>query len=166
MKENIAIWITSVIGITFLGCFLKIIAPEGKTAKAASFVISLIIAFSIISPLSSLIKSTSDYNGIAMSDEAINENINQRINEMNAGFAEKYFFNAIKSELKRNKVSIGMADIVCGEKDGSYFIKKISIDKNDLEYSGDEANIDISSLVTDIISKKYSIDKKDIVVYE
>ena len=162
MKENIGIWLVSVIGITFLGCFLKTITPDGKTGKAASFVLSLIIALSIINPLLSLANVDYDKSEVSVSEAAVNE----QINEISVNFAKKYYFNEIKNELKRNKILITKANIDCYEKDGSYYLEKITIDKKNLEYPDDLTNIDISSLIADIINKKYSIDKKDIVIYE
>ncbi len=162
MRENLGIWLISVVGITFLGCFLRTITPDGKTGKAASFVLSLIIALSIINPLLSLANINYDKSEVSVSEAAVNE----RISEISVNFAKKYYFNEIKSELKKNKIIITKANIDCYEKDGSYYLEKIIIDKKDLEYSDDLANIDISSLIADIINKKYSIDRKDIVIYE
>lgn len=162
MRENIVIWLISVVGITFLGCFLKTITPDGKTGKAASFVLSLIIALSIINPLLSLVNVDYDKSEVSVSEAAVNE----QINEISVNFAKKYYFNEIKNELRKNKIIITKANIDCCEKNGSFYLKKITIDKKDLEYSDDMANIDISSLIEDIINKKYSIDKKDIVIYE
>lgn len=146
--------------ITVLCRLLKLLLPDGKTDKVVSFVLGLVTALSVLTPLFALSAGAAD-----VSFDFGRSQINERIEETESSVAERYCFYSVKSVLKEREITIEKANIEL-KKDGEvYSLKKIIIYYADLGYSGTDENIDIMSVTKDVVSQNFNVDKEAVVIY-
>lgn len=146
--------------ITVLCRLLKLLLPDGKTDKVVSFVLGLVTALSVLTPLFALSAGAAD-----VSFDFGQSQINERIEETESSVAERYCFYSVKSVLKEREITIEKANIELKKDGGVYSLKKIIIYYADLGYSGTDENIDIMSVTKDVVSQNFNVDKEAVVIY-
>ncbi len=146
--------------ITVLCRLLKLLLPDGKTDKVVSFVLGLVTALSVLTPLFALSAGAAD-----VSVDFGRSQINERIEETESSVAERYCFYSVKSVLKEREITIEKANIKLKKDGGVYSLKKIIIYYADLGYSGTDENIDIMSVTKDVVSQNFNVDKEAVVIY-
>jgi len=162
MDSELKIFVLTLVSTALLCFLLKMLMPEGKTGKAVAFVFSLITAFSVMQPIINLLKK-GDTEQIFYDFSYETENVSVENEEMR--FAEKYYFLMIKRELNDEKININKARIELSRQNDKYVITGIKINKEDLGYSGTDANIDITSVTQNVISRLFQTPKELVVVY-
>lgn len=156
------VWIIALICFSTFGCLSKTILPDGKTSKIAAFVFSVVLLICSINPVLSLFSETKNVDIIYFSDSDLND----RTENFQAEFAERYCFLAIKRELSMHKIRLQDAAIEMKKVDGKYKLKTIKINLADLEYYGDEKNINITSITKDVVTGFAKLSSEDVVIYE
>lgn len=156
------IWIISLICISLMVFLNKMVLPEGKTAKASSFVFAVIMMICLIKPLTLLGVDNTQYNFMFYSDDTIAE----KNEEYKVNFAKKYYFLIISNHLKKREIVLKKARFELDMKNGEIYIKKIIINRADLEYLGVGHNNNIMSLTRDVIAEFTGLEKKYVVIDE
>lgn len=156
------VWIIALICFSVFGCLSKTILPDGKTTKITAFVFSVVLLICSINPVLSLFSESQNVDITYLSDSDLND----RTEDFQVEFAERYCLSAIKRELSMHKITLQDAVVELKNVDGKYKLKTIKIKRADLAYYGDEKNINITSITKDVVAEFAKLSSEDVVIYE
>lgn len=146
-------WLLGLVGIAILSVLVDILLPEGQTNKFIKGIFSLLIVFTLISPLAKLKNAEIDYSEMFSSGEiAVSEDYVQKATERE----KQIIIDDLTDILERKGIKV--EKIVLNLKDGNINnIEKVSVKTT---------RTDLSETVKELVSEKLAIDKNSVTVYE
>lgn len=146
-------WLLGLVGITLLSVLVDILLPEGQTNKFIKGIFSILVVFTLITPIIKLKNADFDFSTIfAQNQISVSESFLQKANDREV---EK-LGESLESELSKNGIKI--EKLVLNVKDGNINnIENVSVKTTQTEKS---------ETIKEIISNRLSIDESLIIVYE
>lgn len=146
-------WLLGLVGITLLSVLVDILLPEGQTNKFIKGIFSILVVFTLITPIIKLKNVDFDFSTIfAQNQISVSESFLQKANDREV---EK-LGESLESELSKNGIKI--EKLVLNVKDGNINnIENVSVKTTQTEKS---------ETIKEIISNRLSIDESLIIVYE
>lgn len=146
-------WLLGLVGITLLSVLVDILLPEGQTNKFIKGIFSILVVFTLITPIIKLKNADFDFSTIfAQNQISVSESFLQKANDREVEKLGK----SLESELSKNGIKI--EKLVLNVKDGNINnIENVSVKTTQTEKS---------ETIKEIISNRLSIDESLIIVYE
>ena len=152
-------WLISLISVTILGYFIKILLPEGKNKNLVLFVISVLCIVTIITPILNF--SNSDFQLNLNFENGIN--IDTSFLEYTESCREKYYLTLSNTKLK-NYLTINRANFIFDSNLSGNPLKKIEINFSDIVINQNNEHINISLIIKENLSELFSISKECVII--
>lgn len=155
-------FLISIVVISILTFIIKILLPLGNTNKVVLLILSCATALMVVMPLKNLISN--DENTVFMQEFDI------QLDEKYISFSNEcrgnYYLSLAKIQLSSIGVKLNNAEFVFEQNNDKSILKKIIIKKSDLVIIENQAHINISYEVQNVLAKLFSITCEDVFIYE
>lgn len=161
---NLSAWVLSIVGIVVLTLMIDIIIPEGKTGKYIKGVFAMLTVFVIAMPLPKIFNSDFDLSEFLKENTAtsVDYEVLENIYELRLERIEQKIKDSAESDgIKNMEVKINAQN-----KNSFVEILSIEINLKNVVIDGENPNINIIEIVTELVSKAAETKKSAVIIYE